>query len=71
MGKSHNMSGGLKHEINVIIGDLAIGMTLSGVMSKIMPETIHAVATIVTGLFTTAGIFFLNRILKKYFPEKK
>ena len=65
------MSEQIRHEINLILGDLAIGMTLSGVMSKIMPETIHAVATIVTGLATTAGIFFLNRILKKYFPEKK
>ncbi len=65
------MTDGLKHEINVILGDLAFGMTLSGVISKIMPEAIHAASTIITGLAVTACVFFLNRWLRKTFPDKR
>lgn len=65
------MSNNLSDHINTLLGDLAIGLTISGAISKLMPEVIHASATIITGLITTACIFFLQRTLKKYFPENK
>lgn len=65
------MSEQIRYEINLILGDLAFGMTLSGIVSKMIPEIIHASVTISIGLTTTTLVFFLQRLLRKKFPEKK
>jgi hypothetical protein len=60
-----------KNELLAILTDLAFGLGLSGIVAKIMPEAVHAISTIITGLTLTACIFFLNRWLRKTFPEGK
>jgi hypothetical protein len=59
-----------KNELVTFLADLAFGLSFSGFVASFMPEAIHAVSTITTGLALTTAVFFLNRWLKKSFPDK-
>jgi len=61
----------VKNELTIFLTELIFGLSFSGFMASIMPEVIHGVSTIVIGLALTTAVFFLNRWLKKSFPEKK
>lgn len=60
-----------KNELVTILTDIVFGLGLSGIMAQLMPEAIHAISTIATGLTLTCCVFFLNRWLRKTFPEKR
>jgi hypothetical protein len=59
------------HTITDIVEGVSIGAILSIGGAKIMPELIHGAAVFFTGLATAAGVFFLNRFLRKKFPDGK
>lgn len=65
----------MTHEIKTIILDAGEGAVLGGGtsygLSTIWPETIHGLAVLFTGLGTATAVFFLNRWLRKRFPENK
>ena len=60
-----------KNELTIFLTDLIFGLSFSSFIASIMPEAVYAVSTIATGLALTTSVFFLNRWLKKSFPEKK
>lgn len=65
----------MTHEVKGILLDagqgLAIGGGYSYGMAQVMPELIHGGIVFATGLGTALGVFFLNRLLRKKFPEGK
>ncbi len=61
----------VKTEAGNLLVDAIFGFSMSAIVSGIMPEAIHAVTTIVTGLTLTICVFFTNRFLKKRFPDGK
>lgn len=64
----------MTHGVKTILLDIGestgIGGGASVGLAAIWPETIHGFAVFFTGLATATGVFFLNRFLRKKFPEK-
>lgn len=58
------------HTVNDIVEGVGIGSILSITGAALMPEVVHGVAVVLTGLLTACGVFFLNRFLRKKFPDK-
>jgi len=65
----------MTHEVkeNLIdIGKSAVaGGGLSGGMASFWPEALHGFAVFFTGVITSIAVFFVNRYLKRKFPEEK
>jgi len=61
----------IKTEAGNLFVDAIFGFSMSALVSGIMPEAIHAISTIATGLTLTICVFFTNRWLKKRFPDGK
>lgn len=59
------------HTVNDIIEGIGIGSVLSVTGAALMPEAIHGFFVVLTGLVTAAAVFFLNRFLRKKFPDEQ
>jgi hypothetical protein len=53
----------------VISGTLGFLLSIGG--AEVMPELIHGAAVFFTGLLTATGVFFIQRFLRKKFPDAK
>ena len=57
---------------NGTIGILSIVITfIMSIWASMALEVAHGIVTLVFGLITCVGVFFLTRWLKRKFPEKK
>ena len=63
-----------KDSIKTIISDLTEGVAVGGgssfMISQVWTESIHTLFVIGAGIIGAVAVFFTNRLLRKYFPEK-
>ena len=63
-----------KDSIKTIGYDLLEGALLGGgssaLLSQVWTETIHTFFVIGAGIFGAIAVYFTNKLLRKYFPEK-